>query len=72
MPGAGDTTVDNLPLAERPVLVLTQVMDSREFAVVLEKGNVLPLNDEHFGAIIRDVGYLAGVNEGRWRLKVGC
>src|SRR5690606_37388901 len=55
VPRAGDAAVDDLALAERAVLVSTDVRDRGDFAVPAKHRHTFPGNGDHLGAALRDL-----------------
>jgi len=51
MPGTGNAAVDDFAFAQWTVLVLTDIGNRRNFAVVLEDSNLLSGNGDNFGAV---------------------
>src|SRR5690349_10994894 len=56
MPGAGNASVDDLALAQRSVLVLADVRNGGNPAVVLEDGDPLAPTGKHGRAFLRNGG----------------
>ena len=71
VPRTGDAAVENFALAERPVLVLADVRDGRDFAVVFEDGDALSRQADDTSAVLWDVGDGASIDESVLRSSRG-